>query len=153
MGPQLLRAEYPRHMAVPSGREYLPEEAPMGNDACVVPADQSPVLILPTENSEVIRRLALKLEEYQRRLDPRRAPEKQMDTLCKIAVLSALLTDHRVVTWDLSRVLRAGYGPGFDPRAFDNACRVIADYYSTGGTRNRGGTGLPVLSPDTVRAI
>ena len=103
----------------------------------------SHVLVLPTDNPTVTARLALKLNEYQRRYDPNRAPEQQMGTLCKTAVLSRLLSEQRVVTWDLCRELRATYGSGFDPDAFSNACRVIADYYTTGGERNRGGTGAP----------
>jgi hypothetical protein len=124
------------------GRSAMPKQLAGSNTA-------SHVLVLPTDNPTVTARLALKLNEYQRRYDPNRAPEQQMGTLCKTAVLLRLLSEQRVVTWDLCRELRATYGSGFDPDAFSNACRVIADYYTTGGERNRGGTGLPPLPAST----
>jgi serine/threonine protein phosphatase 1 len=110
------------------------------------------VLALPADKPEVPRRLTLKLEEYKRRFDPRLGPQQQMGTVCKVAVLGRLLTEQRVGIADLRRELQAKYGASFDPTAFSNACRVIRDYYTTGGANNSGGTGLPRIaaSADTA---
>ena len=75
-----------------------------------------------------------KLEEYRARLFRNRlvAPEIQMDTICKIAIVEKLLIDGCVeshLAWDLNEK----YGSGFSRREFDVAMRVIADYVTTGG--------------------
>ena len=102
---------------------------------------ESPVIVLPEDEARK-QQLRDKLEEYKDRLHPYRAPELQMSTICKIAVVKRLLKDGRVVTWDLSRELATTYGSGFDVNDFSNACGVIEDYCKTGGQNLRGGTGL-----------
>lgn len=101
-----------------------------------------PMIVLP-EDSEMRPRLGRKLEEYQGRLEGFRAPELQMDTLCKIAVLSRLLETGEVNTFELSIELYEKYGSSFQPADFDNACGVIENYVTTGGANVIGGTGLP----------
>ena len=104
-------------------------------------ATESPVIELPDDETHK-QQLRDKLEEYRGRLRPYRAPELQMSTICKIAVVERLLKDGRVVTWDLSRELATTYGSGFDGNDFRSACGVIEDYCKTGGQNLRGGTGL-----------
>lgn len=83
-----------------------------------------------------------KLVEYKGRIHPYCAPELQMDTICKVAVLEQLLRDGQVNTWELSSEMAKTYGSGFDANAFENACRVIEDYLKTSGQNLHGGTGL-----------
>jgi len=99
----------------------------------------SPVIVL---NEARRLQLAKKLEEYRGRLNSLRAPEVQMDTICKITVLERLLRDGLVNTWELSREMATNYGLGFDAHYFTNACGVIEDYCKTGGTTISDGTGL-----------
>lgn len=99
------------------------------------------VLVKPTDPTRITR-LWEKLAEYQGRIDPFRAPELQMDAICKRTVLLTLLRHGRVDTHKLSREMAEQFGSGFDPRAFDNACAVIEDYIKTGGQSVSGGTGL-----------
>lgn len=94
--------------------------------------DQSPVIVLPTDESWQ-NELKGKLEEYSERWDAYLPPERQMGTVCKIEVLECLLRDGRVVTWDLSRELAERFGRGLDAHAFSNACGVIAEYCSEEG--------------------
>lgn len=101
-----------------------------------------PMIILP-EDEELRSSLSHKLEEYNSRLDRFKAPELQMETICKIAVLSRLLEAGEVNTYALSIELHQRYGPGFQLVYFDNACSVIFDYVTTGGANVVGGTGLP----------
>lgn len=105
-------------------------------------AEKSPILVLP-EDKVRVEQLRKKLEEYKQRADPYRAPELQMGTVCKIAVLERLLQDTTVDTWQLSLEMEETYGSGFDPWKFGTACGVIADYCNTGGQDVIGGTGLP----------
>jgi hypothetical protein len=86
--------------------------------------------------------LERKLMEYRERLEPLKPPAPQMDTICKIAVLEALLSDNRLNTHDLSQELFQKYGKLFDLKIFDVACSVIIDYCDTGGQNVWGGTGL-----------
>lgn len=102
---------------------------------------KGPVIILPTDETRK-QQLHNKLVEYRKRLHPYRAPESQMDLVCKIAVLERLLNNGQVNTWELSREMVAKYGPGFNTDDFNNACAVIGDYCETGGQNVRGGAGL-----------
>lgn len=103
--------------------------------------EESPVIVLPEDETKK-EQLRQKLEEYRTRLEPLGAPEMQMDTICKIAVLERLLRDSQVNTWDLSREMSKTYGHSLDHHAFNVACGVVADYVKTGGENLRGGTGL-----------
>lgn len=100
---------------------------------------ESPVIVLPDDETRK-QQLRDKLAEYKGRMHPYRAPELQMGTICKIAVLERLLADGKVVTWDLSREMAETYG--FNVNDFKNACGVIEDYCKTGGKNLHGGTGL-----------
>lgn len=102
---------------------------------------ESPVLVLPTDEQRV-QQLRRKLKEYEGRLVEGKAPELQMDTICKIRVLKLLLQVGKVATWDLSRQLETEYENGYDPLEFQSACGVIADYCQTGGQNVSRGTGL-----------
>lgn len=102
---------------------------------------KSPVIVLPEDEARR-EQLRQKLEEYRTRIEPHKAPEMQMDTICKIAVLERLLRDSQVNTWDLSREMVEIYGPGLDAHTFNVACGVVADYIKTGGANLHGGTGL-----------
>jgi len=104
---------------------------------------ESPVIRLPDDETRV-EQLKRKLAEYKERLrkHPFRAPEQQMDTICKIAILERLLEKKEASTWELSRELAKQYGSGFSGDWFNNACTVISDYCQTGGAHVRGGTGL-----------
>lgn len=105
-------------------------------------AEKSPIFVLP-EDTVRVRQLQKKLEEYKQRIHPYRAPELQMGTVCKIAVLEKLLQDKVVDIWQLCLAMEKTYGSGFDPNKFGIACGVIDDYCSTGGENTTGGTGLP----------
>ena len=104
-------------------------------------AKKSPTIVLPRARVRVLRK---KLAEYRGRLDYSRAPELQMDTICKMTVLGWLLRDGQVDTWELSRQMATTSGSGFDPWAFTNACGVIEDYCKTGGQNVSGGS-LPTV--------
>jgi hypothetical protein len=108
--------------------------------------EDSPVIEL-TDDPILIARLGLKLEEYKLRLiehrNPFQAPEGS-DTHYKIFVLQKVLTERRVLTWELSREYEATY-LCFDPRLFEIACGVVEDYIKTGGKRTLYGSGLPPL--------
>ncbi len=106
---------------------------------------ESPVLRLP-DDAEMQARLRLKLDEYQKRLDPYKAPELQQSTYFKFTVLKQLLEQGQVDTYNLSLELGAKFGHrGFDKEAYNNACGVIKDYITTGGANTRRGTGLPTV--------
>ena len=103
----------------------------------------SPVLVLPAD-PELERRLRLKLKEYESRIDHYRHPALQIDDLCKFAVLTRLLQEGTVVTFELSREIVGQYGSTIQvAEAFNNACAVIQAYITDGGTSLRSGTGLP----------
>ncbi len=104
-------------------------------------AKKSPTIVLPKRH---VQQLHSKLVEYEGRLSQFRAPELQMDTICKMTVLGRLLRDGQVNTWELSREMATTYGSGFDPWAFTNACGVIEDYCKTGGQNVSGGS-LPTV--------
>lgn len=106
--------------------------------------NESPVIHLPTDEKR-INQLKKKLAEYEQRLlqNQYKAPEQLMDSICKRAVLSTLLKDGKIVTWELSWKLAETYGESFSVREFQNACKVIEDYSNTGGKNVSGGTGLP----------
>jgi hypothetical protein len=88
--------------------------------------------------------LQAKLQEYKARIDRWAAPELQMDTICKIAVLEKVLkSEGEVYLPELADEMMAKYGSGFNHYSFNNACSVISDYCLTGGQKTRGGTGLP----------
>jgi len=100
------------------------------------------LIIVLTEDETRKKQLQNKLKEYKGRMDPHRAPELQMGTICKIAVLERLLRDRRVNTWDFSKEMVDIYGSGFRMREFNVACAVMEDYCKTGGANLSGGTGL-----------
>ena len=102
--------------------------------------EKSPVIVLPTDKTRE-QQLRGKLAEYKGRMDLYRAPELQMDTICKIAVLERLLRDSQVNTWELSQEMAETYA-SFDVKTFNNTCGVIKDYCETGGQNTHGGTGL-----------
>jgi hypothetical protein len=103
---------------------------------------ENPVIVLPSEKREQLEK---KLLEYSGRLDPYKAPELQMDTLCKIEVLRRLLKEGTINTEDLKKEMARTYGSGFSEGAFLNACNVIEDYCLTGGANLKGGTGLSAI--------
>ena len=105
---------------------------------------ENPVIVLP---SDLKRReqLERKLLEYKGRLDPYKAPELQMNTICKIVVLERLLKEGKINTEHLQEEMVKTYGSGFSEGAFLNACNVIEDYCLTGGTNTQGGTGLSAI--------
>ncbi len=122
----------------------------------MVKREKSPVIRLPEDKGRV-EQLERKLTEYQGRLERHRkkvrvehpywSPEQincfLSDTRYKIIVLSRVLKDKKVKTYNLSREIAKGEAEGwFDVDAYQNACGVIDDYCLTGGQRARGGTGL-----------
>ena len=108
-----------------------------------MPTTTVPRIALPADNPTRLAQLRAKLVEYQGRVLPSQAPEAQMGSLCKVLVLHRLLQDGHLDPAGLCCELAARFESSFNPRAFDNACRVIADYCVTGGAHNHGGTGLP----------
>lgn len=91
----------------------------------------------------VVQKLRDKLAEYNERLMKSfKAPEAEMDTVCKIEVLKTLLEEGVVDIPALEHKMEEEYGTGFSERAFMNACGVIEDYTKTGGAHLYGGTGL-----------
>lgn len=105
------------------------------------------VITLPTDETRQWQ-LCEKLAEYKKRRHPYRAPESQMDVICKIAVLERLC-EGKVNTCELSRDMVKNYGSGFNADDFNNACMVIQDYRETGGQNVRGGSGLPTPPMDS----
>jgi len=103
---------------------------------------ENPVIVLPSEKREQLEK---KLLEYKERLDPYKAPELQMDTLCKIEVLKRLLKEGTINAEDLKKEMAQTYGSGFSEGTFLNACNVIEDYCLTGGANMKGGTGLSAI--------
>ena len=105
---------------------------------------ESSIIKLPPDDKERIAQLRHKLDEYKGRLaaNPFQAPELQMDTICKIAIVEQLLEKGEVNSWELSREMFKIYGSGFSGDWFNNAWGVITDYCQTGGTHVSGGTGL-----------
>ena len=103
---------------------------------------EAPIISLPDDKARQ-KQLQRKLKEYQERMQPYRAPELQMENICKIAVLERLLRDGQVNTWDFSLELAKEHGSEFNPYDFSLACAVIDDYCKTGGANLSGGTGLP----------
>ncbi len=118
--------------------------------------EESPKIELP-KDFERIEKLEIKLEEYKRRLQDKKAkikdspelewkaPEQVFPmlagTIYKIAIGEKLLSEGEVKTYELSQELSKKYGT-FVPRAFNKACTVIEDYCKTGGKNVRGGTGF-----------
>jgi hypothetical protein len=88
---------------------------------------ESPIIVLPADETRK-QQLRDKLVEYRERMHPYRAPELQMSTICKIAVLERLLRDGQVNTLELHFEMVETYKLSFDIHAFQNACGVIADY-------------------------
>lgn len=103
--------------------------------------EESPVIIFPKDETRQ-QQLRDKLIEYRGRIDPYLAPERQMDTIYKIAILERLLHDGRVNIRELSRTMAKTHGSNFDVNLFNNACGVIEDYCKTGGKNLHSGTGL-----------
>jgi len=103
---------------------------------------KNPIITLPS-NPKRVQQLKLKLLEYKKRIDGYKPPEFQMDTLCKIAVLSRALEKGQVNTQDLMVEMEKTYGGSFNKGYFLRACTVIEDYCLTGGADLHGGTGLP----------
>ncbi len=101
-------------------------------------------IVLPN-NPELVEKLEEKLAEYEQRRDRSfKAPEEpeQMDVLCKIAVLSALLKEGSVNTELIENELMERYKTGFNKEIFRNACGVIKGYAERAGEGLVGGTGL-----------
>lgn len=106
---------------------------------------------IPQPSSEIrisgdTQALRRKLDEYKERLDEFTAPEMQLDTIYKIAVLEPLLLDGVVDQDRVLESLKEKYG-SVDEQTFRNAWRVINDYVETGGKSLVGGTGLPDQEP------
>jgi hypothetical protein len=113
----------------------LPRDRWVVGEACS--PEQSPVIELPANLDPVHRRrLEAKLAEYRARQDANRyqAPEVDQGTLCKIAVLEAVLGRGCIRTFDFHRELVKKHG-FIDPYSFNNACGVINDYITTGGQK------------------
>ena len=110
-------------------------------------SQQREVLRLPEDRYPLVRKLA----EYKTRIEPFRAPELQLDTLYKIAVLEPLVRDGEVNRTATREALSEAYGT-VDERLFHNAWGVIMDYIETGGRKLFGGTGLHISEDNlTVR--
>ena len=107
-------------------------------------------LALPTDNPERVAQLRLKLEEYRSRHEAYQAPELQIKTIMKTVVLDRLLQEGRVQRTPLAGELAERFGSAFSQAAFANAWAVIGDYCATGGTQNRGGTGLPPVVKEVM---
>ena len=103
--------------------------------------EKSPIIILPIDEKRV-QHLRTKLQEYLGRFNGYAAPELQMGTICKIAVLKKLLEEGRVETLILHQEMVGMYGSNLDSHKFNGVCGVIDDYCKTGGQNTRGGTGL-----------
>lgn len=132
------------------GRQVVIGDGPIGRVYTKEPREEdmpkeAPIISLPNDETRR-KQLQKKLEEYRRRMQPYRAPELQMENICKIAVLEKLLQNGQVNAWDFSREMAREYGPGFNTNDFSLACTVIDDYCKTGGANLRGGTGLPSTS-------
>ncbi|MBI2633076.1 MAG: hypothetical protein HYW78_01650 [Parcubacteria group bacterium] len=97
-------------------------------------------LTLP-DDVERVKKLKIKLKEYYKRLMPFKAPELQLDTICKITILSRLLKEKEIRTRALYHELRIMYGDECE-KPFLNAIGVIDDYCKTGGATVQKGTGL-----------
>ena len=103
---------------------------------------QTTILTLP-EDPQLRAQLAAKLLEYQGRYKPYQAPESQMDTICKLAVLGRLMDTGSVDTWALSLQLHERYGSGFEASWFNNAVSVIRVYIGDSTEPIFYGSGLP----------
>lgn len=101
------------------------------------------MIIKAPEEKDLHRRLTLKLQEYKKRLNPYKAPELQMDTICKLEVLGCVLSKGELDTNALFLLMKELYGDGFDWYAYDNAVGVINAYCTGGADKVYGGTGLP----------
>ncbi len=99
-------------------------------------------LILLPKDKVIISQLEKKLEEYEKRINQYRAPELQMDPICKISILQNLLDKGFVIPSELDLEMKKNYGSGFSDTTFKNAICVIKDYIKTGGKNLRGGTGF-----------
>ena len=113
---------------------------------------RSRTLTLPKNNPDRVAQLTPKLAEYRGRFAAHQAPEAQMRTFLKIAVLKTLLQEGCVQTGALAGTLTTAFGPGFNPILYRDVCAVIADYCATGGKKNRGGTGLPPVPTSATQA-
>lgn len=104
-------------------------------------------LIIP-EDPEHVARLGAKLDEYIARdsKDDTIPPEQKMDTVCKRAILAALVNEGSVNYDSMRTGLQSNFGSGFDISAFDNAWRVVEDYVKTGGKNATRGTGFPAAA-------
>ncbi|MCX6746255.1 MAG: hypothetical protein NTX00_04565, partial [Candidatus Parcubacteria bacterium] len=80
----------------------------------------------------------------RQRLDSFKAPEVQIGTIYKIAILYELLKVGKVATYELSRKLFTLHG-GINSEKFENSCGVIQDYCRTGGQHVRKGC-LPKIA-------
>ncbi|MBU1179560.1 hypothetical protein KJ885_01310 [Patescibacteria group bacterium] len=94
------------------------------------------------EDENFVRRLRLKLEEYQERYEKPRNPGDKRDSSYKIHVLSSLLEHGKVDVTDLKgRLIEST--EDFDWYLFDQACKVINAYCVDDADKIEGGTGLP----------
>ena len=88
------------------------------------------------------QRLEVKFNEYVGRLADPKFRDSDRDTLCKIAIVRALVENGRANKQQVKKSFATNYGyPAAE--VFDQAWRVIARYVLRGGEGNRGGTGLP----------
>ena len=123
---------------------------------------EEPSYIVPPKDPNTLRRLALKLEEYQRRLVgkgkdweykhpdlARLSYDKYRHAEYGTIILKRLLNNNNpqpVNTWALSLELFEKWPDSFNAGEFNNICGVI-NYYcgNTPETVPDGGTGLPRL--------
>lgn len=94
--------------------------------------EKSPVIILP-ENGGWVSLLEEKLEYYKiRRQEKHKFKHPELTNITsvgyKIRVLSALLDNGEILTFDLSRELAKEDDGRFVNGHFQNACAVVAEY-------------------------
>lgn len=111
-----------------------------------------PIIVFPTDETRQ-QQLRNKLVEYRGRIHPYLAPERQMDTICKIVILERLLHDGRVNTGELSREMAKTHESSFDVNLFNNACHVIEDYCKTGGQNVYSGMGKKRVCKNLQNAL
>jgi len=92
-----------------------------------------------TEDREA---LLQKLEDYKKRYNQYGAPETQLDTIYKLAVIEPLVENGEVDENEVRNGLIARFNT-LDEGLFANAWKVIRDYARTGGANTSGGTGFP----------
>jgi hypothetical protein len=137
--------EYEYTMAEVSHNGVVVSNSPNTTPLYEVPQDAvvwgSVFIKLPADTVRVAQ-LQRKLEEYKQRLEAeKKRGDNYGDTMCKISVLSTLLTDHQASFDEVRSKLEIA---GESVYRLEVAFHVISDYCFTGGEHVFGGTGLPL---------